>query len=293
MISTIAEYIIATRPWSFTAAIIPVLVTTAATNSSFLSDGFIRALVMGVAVQAGANLTNTYFDFLNGVDTKHTPTGEKTLVERKISTTGALVVSLLCYVIGVSAVLPVFLERMDTQALVILAVGILLAFFYTANPVGLKYKALGDVTIFLTFGPLLMQCTSLLVSGKMDSNLYVYAAPVGLLTEAILHANNARDIKNDSQAGALTLAIILGFEWSYYFYVLLIVGAYASVVWISLFQHWGCAASFLTLPLAMALLNDFKGEKMLNLAEDTAKAHLPFGVLMVLGIILTPNGLLA
>jgi 1,4-dihydroxy-2-naphthoate octaprenyltransferase len=113
-----------------------------------------------------------------------------------------------------------------------------------------------------------------------------------MLTEAILHGNNARDIKNDSQAGATTLAIILGFQGSYYFFLLLIICAYATVAWISMFQHWGCLASFLTLPLAAGLVSDFKKEKMMNIAEDTAKAHLPFGLLMVFGILLSTQGIL-
>lgn len=66
------ECFLATRPWSFTAALIPIVVTTAVLGKQyFLTHEFIRSLTIGVAVQAGANLSNTYFDYVNDVDTKN------------------------------------------------------------------------------------------------------------------------------------------------------------------------------------------------------------------------------
>lgn len=68
---SVKECILATRPWSFTAALVPIAVTTAVLGKQyFLTLEFIRALIIGVGVQAGANLSNTYFDYVNDVDTK-------------------------------------------------------------------------------------------------------------------------------------------------------------------------------------------------------------------------------
>ena len=53
MLDTVKEYIIATRPWSFTAGIIPVLITAAVSQVSITSTSFIRAAIMAIAVQAG------------------------------------------------------------------------------------------------------------------------------------------------------------------------------------------------------------------------------------------------
>jgi hypothetical protein len=60
----IKECVLATRPWSFTAGLIPILVTTALVSTNkgydvYLHGNFIRALVMGISIQAAANLTNT------------------------------------------------------------------------------------------------------------------------------------------------------------------------------------------------------------------------------------------
>lgn len=289
--SLLTELILAMRPWSFTASIIPVLITAAVTKSQFLSLLFLRALTMGVFIQAGANLTNTYFDFLNGVDTKQ-HNADPTLVENRLSPTILLFLTAFCYLVGILAILPL-LVTMQGEIAVVFSIGVTLAFFYTASPVGLKYKAFGDITIFLCFGPLLMQCASLILTGKMNENLILYTVPVGLLTEAILHTNNARDIDADTRAGAVTLACLLGFDGSYIFCQFLIYGAYISTFLIAAFYHYGCLLPLLTLPLGLDILKKFHAKQMSTLTEDTAKMHLPFGIALLIGIITTSKGLLA
>jgi len=279
------EYVLATRPWSFTAAVIPVLVVSAVTGSSLLSESFVRCMVMAVSIQAGANLTNTYYDYVNEVDTKIG--GERTLVDHKVSSVGVLLLSAVCYLVGVCSVVPVLIERQDNQLLTVFLAGCFLAFFYTATPVGLKYRALGDVTIFVCFGPLLMQCTSILLTGKMRSDLYLYSVPIGCLTEAILHANNARDIDADARAGAVTLATLLGNKLSYLVYAGLFAGSYLSVIVISYMYHWGAILAIITAPISLDLLKRYRESKMQDLPEETAKLHLPFGVLLWIGIMLT------
>lgn len=288
----VKDIIVASRPWSFTASIVPILVTTAVCQFPLVDVLFARVMAIGLFIQAGANLTNTYFDYLNGVDTKqhnHDPT----LVDKKMYPVTMFIFAIACYGAGIVLCLPAIVQQgVDKSLAVIFSVGLALGFFYTASPVGLKYRALGDITIFLCFGPLLMQFTSLMLQGEMRTDLYLYSVPVGLLTEAILHTNNARDIKADTIAGATTLASLIGFQNSYYFFVLLLLGSYGGVLWIALWQHAGCLLSFLTLPLAYGLVKKFKEKNMSDLTEDTAKMHLPFGILMFVGILCTSKGLL-
>lgn len=292
----VREYALATRPWSFTAAIIPVLVTTALLGQSFFCANFLRAMAMAISVQAGANLTNTYYDFVNGVDTKTSVCGDMTLVEKKISTRGCFFASVIFYLVAVAAILPLLILPNDSQLKLIFFGGMALAFFYTAGIggiMGLKYIAMGDITIFVCFGPLLMQATSLILTGEMNDALYLYSVPIGLVTEGILHANNARDIVADQKSGAVTLATIVGFNISLYIYIALFVGAYAAIIYIALFQHSGCLAVALTVPLAIGLIKKFKEKDLKELPEETAKMHLPFGILLLIGILATSQGLLS
>jgi len=291
----IQRYALATRPWSFTAAVIPILVTAAVLQSSLLDLTFLRAMCLGVAVQAGANLTNTYFDYINGADTKEMAAkgyGDKTLVDpsSKVSATGVISLSVMFYVCALICILPTILSEEGSSDLIrIFTAGLALSFFYTATPVGLKYKALGDVTIFLCFGPLLMQCTALLIQGSTEKEIYLYSIPIGLLTEAILHANNIRDITADKRAKAVTLVTLVGYSNSIWILYCIIGGAYLCVGYISLFYHWGCIAVLVTLPLAVGVCRNFPYQPE-HVPEDVAKLHLLFGIIFFLGIKLTETG---
>ena len=150
----------------------------------------------------------------------------------------------------------------------------------------------GDITIFLTFGPLTMQATSLLITNQMSADLTPYAIPITLLTEAILHANNTRDIKHDRKANVATLSILLGHNFSYVFYLLLLISAYGSILYLSIFFRYGLLLALGTVPLAIMLCKGFVKNKMDGLVEETAKFHLLFGVCMWVGITCTHSGLL-
>lgn len=288
----LVELIIASRPWSFTAAIVPVVVTAAVVGASFTSTTFFRTLIMAVCVQAGANLTNTYFDYVNGVDNKDSVNGEKTLVEKKIEPLLLFSTSLVFFAISLFSVLPNLMAANSNELIIIFISGILLSYFYTAKPVGLKYFALGDITIFICFGPLLMECASIMLVGSTNSSLLVYSVPVGLLTEAILHANNARDWKADKTAGITTVATLIGPKNSSLLYTALIIGSYLSIIYIAMFYRWGCVATLLTVPLSVKMCQDCQGGKLVGLPEETAKMHLPFGAMMLLGILSTSSGFL-
>ena len=136
MLSNLKEIILSTRPWSFTAAIIPVLITSAVTKSRF-SYELLIALAMAISIQAAANLTNTYYDFINGIDSKKI--GERTLVDKKLSPWFLLILSFIFYIFGISLMLPYLLVDDGRQLVTIFSLGIVLAYFYTATPVGLKY----------------------------------------------------------------------------------------------------------------------------------------------------------
>lgn len=282
------EYILAMRPWSFTAAAVPILISAAVCKTNLLSEAFVRAFVMGICIQAGANLTNTYFDFINGLDTKDG--GEKTLVDGKLTAQEVWLLSLACYLSGLFAIAPYLLQQ-NLLLAIIVAFGVFLAYYYTANPIGLKYKALGDIAIFLCFGPLLMQCCSILFTGELRPELYLYAVPIGLLTELILHVNNVRDIKQDARAGAITIANLLGENLSYLVFLILLGGSYVALAYIAFYHHWGCLAGFATMPLAVSLNKTYLKKNNPDIPGEVAQLHLPFGLLMMGGILMTSRGL--
>ena len=88
----------------------------------------------------------------------------------------------------------------------------------------LKYRALGELSVFLAWGPL-MALGSMVSStgGFIDHIVTIVSIPVALLVVATLYANNVRDIERDKSRGAYTLAVILG-NYAKWFYVVLLLG---------------------------------------------------------------------
>lgn len=140
---------------------------------------------------------------------------------------------------GGAAIAGYFASKLGAQFFTLALAGFVLAFFYTANPFSLKFHGLGDVVIFLCFGPLLMSATAAASSGYIGPHWPVVymSLPLGLLTVAILHANNTRDIHADRKAGARTIAQILGFTGSYYLYIALFVIAYVATAYALAFTY--------------------------------------------------------
>ncbi|GBD13493.1 1,4-dihydroxy-2-naphthoate octaprenyltransferase [bacterium HR24] len=114
------------------------------------------------------------------------------------------------------------------------------------------------------------------------------AVPAALLTIAILHGNNFRDIVEDRQAGYSTVAGLLGPRGSSLYYLLLVGGAYAAVLafvavgWLS---PW-CLLVLATLPYAWRNVRTaFRPARVAFTLLDllTAQLHLLFGLAMVAG----------
>jgi len=280
--------IIASRPWTFTAAVIPVVLSTAILRKtldiSLVSKEFATASIVPILVQAAANLLNSFLDHKAGVDKKETA-GDRAIVDGLISPENAVRVSTACYVLAFLLSAPYLLQYTNTISCIFLC-GILLSIFYTANPISLKYICLGDIAIFLAFGPLLMQYTAILLTGAVQPSLNLYTIPVGLLTEAILHANNIRDIKGDLKAGITTLACTIGFERARQLYVVFVYGAYVISLVMAFTHDWGCAFVILSFPLAYKNVMDIEPnpQKMKDMDARTAEMHLFFGLLLIGGI---------
>ncbi len=91
---------------------------------------------------------------------------------------------------------------------------------YTGPPFKFKYRAAGEVVIFLAFGPALMVGAAYVQTGHLEWSVALLSIPVGLATTSVLLGNNIRDIDEDEGAGVETLAHRLGAETARRLYIL-------------------------------------------------------------------------
>lgn len=305
--SKLKSYMVALRPWSFSASLTPVLLGTAlaykdlcyhdqAEKFSFIK--LILCLITALCVHGAANLVNTYFDFKKGVDSNQS-SNDRTLVDNLLKPEDVTKFGVILYTCGsILFMLLLHLSPSNTEFIltVIYFGGLSLSFLYTGG-IGFKYMALGDLIIIITFGPItvlfayIAQFGSAIQTNKISFiwllKPLLYAIPLVVNTECILHSNNARDAKEDQKAGIITIAILLGYAGSYILYVSLLFLPYLIFIVMAIKLSFWYFMPIITIPMAFNLEREFRCNKLAELPINTAKLNLIFGLLYVLACVLS------
>ena len=282
----------ATRPFSFTASITPVTLGAvyAAYEGAWNWWLFAITLIGSVAIQAGTNLINDYYDFRKGTDGPESLGPNRPLKEGLISERQVLVAGLLCFAFG--STLGLYLVA--TRGLFILWLGlfsVLAGWFYTAGPAAFAYIGLGEIVVFLFMGPVMVLGSYFVMTQQIALGPILLSLPVGLLVAAILHANNMRDLETDQVKGKRTLAHLLGRRASRWEYTIFVGGAFLLLLLLPLLGvgPWWLLLALLTLPAARRLLDRAWHEEApqaLNpLVRGSATLHERFGWLMIVGLL--------
>ncbi|XP_056399114.1 ubiA prenyltransferase domain-containing protein 1 [Hyla sarda] len=289
-----ASYVLALRPWSFSASLTPVALGSALAYRSVGTLDILVLLMCAVAVLAvhgAGNLVNTYYDFSKGID--HKKSDDRTLVDRILEPQDVVRFGVLLYTLGcVCAGCLYFLSKLRLEHMALIYFGGLSSSFLYTGGIGFKYVALGDLVILITFGPLAVMFAHAVQVGYLSVTPLLYAVPLALSTEAILHSNNSRDVESDRQAGIVTMAILIGPTLSYMLYNLLVFLPYVIFCILATRYTISMALPLLTIPLAFSLERQFRSQNFTRLPQKTAKLNLFVGLFYVFGIILAPPGAL-
>ncbi|HEV8550808.1 MAG TPA: 1,4-dihydroxy-2-naphthoate polyprenyltransferase [Polyangiaceae bacterium] len=290
-------WIIASRPPTLSAALVPVLVGTAVALGE---DGFraapgVAALVGALLLQIAANFANDVFDYEKGADTAER-LGPVRAVQAGLLTPAAVRRGLYL-VLALALLVGIYLTAVAGPTVVVIGLASMAAAVaYTGGPYPLGYHGLGDVFVMLFFGFVAVLGTTFVELGRVTPFAIWASVPVGALATAILVVNNLRDIATDRVAGKRTLAVRWGEGGALTEYACLLAAAYA--VPVALFvtgrATLGIFLPCLTLPLAVRLfikVRHERGRALNALLGGTAKLLLLYGVLFAAGIALAPLGL--
>jgi 1,4-dihydroxy-2-naphthoate polyprenyltransferase len=282
----------ATRPFSFTASVTPVVLGSvlAAYDGAWSWLLFAITLVGSVSIHAGTNLINDYYDWKKGTDTPDSLGPNRAMQSGMLTPQQVFWGGLVFFAIG--STLGIYLVA--TRGLLILWLGIfsvLAGWFYTAGPLAFAYTGLGEVIVFIFMGPVMVLGSYFVQMQSVNLNTALISIPIGLLVAAILHANNMRDIEEDRANRKRTLANLLGRKASRWEYIILVGGSFIVMVLLALL---GVAPIFmlltlLTLPSAYTLIRTallYDAPARLNkVVRGTATLHERFGWLMIAGVV--------
>jgi 1,4-dihydroxy-2-naphthoate octaprenyltransferase len=286
------NWFLASRPWSFTMTAISVSVGSAlgAIDGSFSWALYLMTLLATVLLHAATNLINDYYDVKSGVDTQEVSTAQyrpHPLVEGKLAAGQVKVAAYFLY--GLSVMIGIYLAATRGWALMWIGLtGAFASLSYTAPPLKYKYSALGEISVFLMWGPLMVAGAYFVQRQTFSINAFWISLPFGALVALVLLANNIRDIKHDRAKGILTLAIVLGQRHGLILYFLLVVLAYLAIILMSIFGPlylWSLIV-LLSLPLALKLLRLMMKQIPADADARTAQLDTVFGLLLVMSLVL-------
>lgn len=280
----------ALRPFSFTASVIPVLVgSLLGFDERVRVLPFLLALVGSVAIHAGTNLVNDYYDHVKGADGPDS-LGPSGVIQRgDLSPRSVLIGGIVCFALG-SAIGLVLVAMTSVELLWLGLASVLAGFLYTGAPVSLAYIGLGEVTVFVFMGPVMVLGSYFVQTERWAWAPFIVSLPVAFLVTGILHANNMRDIEDDRRHGKRTIATLIGRRWANVEYYLLIGAAYLTLVAAVAVGEapWPALVALVTVPMAwkaVQLARKTTSARRLNyLLAGTAMLHMRFGLLLALGL---------
>ncbi len=288
---TLRPWIIAARPRTLPAAVVPVLVGSAIAwrEDAFTLPVFLTALAASVLIQVGTNYANDLFDYLKGTDkTRQGPTRvtQSGLLSPRAVGVGTAVV------FATAAGFGAYLVAVGGWPILVIGLlSILFGIAYTAGPYPLAYIGLGDAFAFLFFGVVATTGTTLAHAHRLVTLALAASVPVGCLVMNIITVNNLRDIPTDRESNKRTLAVRIGPRATRWQYVVSIVVAYATPAVLAFTGLAGPLAllPILTLPLAWKLARDLwqaREPRQFNpILGRSAQLHLWFGVLFAIGLL--------
>ncbi|WP_414197717.1 prenyltransferase [Pseudomonas sp. F1_0610] len=294
--SPVTKYWVLTRPGFLVAAAVPVLLGLSCAYylgvQLNLLTAFLSLLGM-LLMQASSNVLNDYYDALNGTDAVNTErifpfTGGSRFIQNGVMTEREVAVygfSLL-FAVGVIGLLLMYFVGL--QLLWIGLVGGLLGWAYSAPPLSLNSRGLGEISVAIAFGILIPLGAALVQQGDLTWFPILAGIPLAALVANLLYINQFPDYKADKQAGKHHLVVRLGPQRARWGYLIITAFGYcvlALLIGINYLPYWA-GLGFLALPFSL-----MAGIQLLKFAEQPQ--HLLKGIqctivgLMAHGVLLS------
>lgn len=285
----------------FTATIVPILLGAAiawARTGSLHVGHFLLTMLGGLLLHTGTNVANDYFDHKSRADDVNVEfvrpfTGGSRMIQERLLTpreviSGALAAFALACVVGV------YLAYVRGPLIIVLGlIGLFSGFFYTAPPINLVSKGIGEFFIGLNFGVLMTIGSFYVQTGYLAVEPAVASVPVALLIAGVLYINEFQDAPADGSVGKDHLVVRLGRRRAAQGYLVVMAVTY---VWIGLAALLTITSPFtlvalVTLPVAIRAIGVARAHyddylKLVPANAATVFIHLLTGLLLSAGYLL-------
>jgi 1,4-dihydroxy-2-naphthoate octaprenyltransferase len=286
----------ATRLPFLSATIVPILLGTAV---AWLDNGFnwwvfLLTLIGGCIVHLAINVFNDVYDFESGADeANYTPTqfsgGSRVILYGLVSHRTMALLAWGFYALGLAIGLVLAATR-GWDLLWLGLAGLLVGFFYTAPPLKLVHRGLGELAVFAGFGPIMTLGAYYVQAREYAWEPFLISIPVGILVALILYVNEVPDRPGDEAAGKRTLPVRFSKETIINAYIAAVALTFGLILVYPLLDvaPWptliALAAAPLAVPVVRALRSAYELPYVLMPAMGkNIQLHLATGMLLVAG----------
>ena len=299
LMTKIFTWLVIMRLPFLTATFVPIFVGAAVAKlAGFPVDwGWLGLTLLGGSLlHIGTNTANDYFDHTSGTDEANYnymvpfSGGSRSIQMGLISAKGMLTVAIVSFALSAVVGIPL-IQKAGMPVLWLGLIGFLSGLFYTAPPFRFaSRKGLGELLIGLNFGPLMVAGSTLVQTGQLLPEAFLAGIPIGFLVAAIVYVNEFPDHDGDKATGKDTLIVVFGPEKARIGYVLLVSGAFISIVVMALNGTFpmltliALVASYFGVR-AIQILYKYYDDRLLQPANaGTINMHFITGVLFCIGI---------
>ncbi len=205
-------WILAARPKTLSASVVPVLVGTALAYDGPMAlhwIAFLGALFGAVFIQIGTNLVNDALDFQRGADTAERLGPLRVTQAGLLSSQAVLRGATISFFLAALCGIPLIM-RGGWPIVVIGVTSIAAAYAYTGGPYPLAYQGLGELFVLIFFGFMAVGGSYYVQRLEFDPTALIAGFAVGCLAIVLLAVNNLRDVHNDRLSNKKTLVVRLG-----------------------------------------------------------------------------------
>ncbi len=209
--SALKAWVLAARPKTLIAGISPVLIgaSFAARIQPISYALFALCLLFSIAIQVGTNFANDAFDYMKGADTVSRKGPARAVQSGWISPLAMRNAAFGTFGFALLVALPL-LFRIGMAYLPLAILCPIAGALYTGGKKPLGYLGLGDLLVFVFYGPVAVCCTAFALLLTVPENLFLSSLSPGLLSCALLAVANLRDWEEDRKCGKMTLIARFG-----------------------------------------------------------------------------------
>jgi 1,4-dihydroxy-2-naphthoate polyprenyltransferase len=283
------SWLLATRPKTLSAAVVPVLIGSAL--ASHEPPGvtwwvFFCALAGSVLIQVATNLINDAIDFKKGADTGERLGPVRVTQAGLVSGERVLQMAWICLILAALCGIPL-LNRGGWPMLLVGLASIVAAYGYTGGPYPLAYHGLGELFVILFFGFVAVGGTFYAHSLQLTRSALLAGFATGALATVLIVINNLRDVASDRTSNKRTLAVRFGETFARAEVVFFALVPFVAIVWLAwLRTQWGLLMPLAALPLALFVLvcvQRSRGAELNRCLAIAGGLQWAFGILFVIG----------